>query len=525
MMKQYIQSNLLLAVVLLAVFLKGLVWAALVPIWHFPDEQAHFAQVSHFVETGDMPPTGKFDLSKEILLSERLLGTERDGAGNNKYTYHPEFNIEYSQDTTGVYEDQIAQMPHGYRKEMVRFESASYPPLYYWLGSLFYGLSYNGNLFDRVLAVRLFNVILSVFYAVVCYMFFKELFPSWKIKALIATIVVVFHPMFSFVSAGINSDNLFNLLYLLGMYIGAKLLYRPLTLRYVLLMFFVFVLAVKTKPHGLLLLSVYSFPIIYKLLKKELKLSYSAALVFGGTTVVSKVLADIQAGRQVLPDASLIYLVSPNLSIVDHALWSLKHTYREILPWYWGVFRWLSLALPRDVNRVINRVLVIGAIALAIGIYKEIRKKEFKNLLPIAYLIYVSASYFFILFLWDYLFTRSHGFSFGIQGRYYFPMIAAHIGLLMWGFFSVSSKKWYQRLVMIGSSLSMIVLSLIALYTVTVSYFGIDSIQTFFVRASQYKPLMFKSPWLESYTVAYFFVLVVLGLYLVQSIMKNHETH
>lgn len=524
-MKKGFPFDTLLVLLLFAVFLKGLVWAAFVPLWQFPDEQAHFAQISHFGETGKMPPTGKYDLSKEILISERLLGTERDEVGNNKYTYHPEFNIPYSQSPIGLFEKEISNIPHTERKEMVRFEAASYPPLYYWLASIFYTSIYDGSLFDRVFAVRMFNVLLSVLYAFVCFAFFKELFPSWNIKALVATVVVVFHPMFSFVSSGINSDNLFNLLYLVAMYLAASILYRPLKLKDTVLMLLVFLLAIKTKPHGFLILSVYSFPILLKFFRKELPLPYSASIVFGSIAVISKIFADVQAGRQILPDVSLSYLVNPNLSVVDHGIWTLKHTYREILPWYWGVFRWLSLALPRDINRLINRVLLIGILAVFFGFVKALRKREFQSILPILYLAYVTVSYFVILFVWDYLFTRSHGFSFGIQGRYYFPTLAAHIGLLMWGFFSLYSKQWYQRGVIVVATVAMILLNTVALYTVVSSYFSMKSVQLFFIQASQYKPILFKSPWLELYIACYSFSIILLCVYFIQSIFKYNESH
>ena len=79
----------------------------LIPIWQYPDEQAHFAQVQNVAELGKVPMVGN-DTSYEIALSEKILGTERNGFGNNKYTYHPEYNIAYSNNSMGLFEKELS---------------------------------------------------------------------------------------------------------------------------------------------------------------------------------------------------------------------------------------------------------------------------------------------------------------------------------------------------------------------------------------------------------------------------------
>ena len=79
----------LLFLIIFAVFLKNIIWVSLVPLWHFPDEQAHFAQVAYIAEEGLAPVGEKPNLTREIFISEVLLGTNRDKTGNNKFTFHP----------------------------------------------------------------------------------------------------------------------------------------------------------------------------------------------------------------------------------------------------------------------------------------------------------------------------------------------------------------------------------------------------------------------------------------------------
>src|SRR3972149_556362 len=93
--------------VLILLFIKQILWTAIVPLWHFPDEQAHFAQAVYLAEKGTQPPDGEFDLTEEIRISENLLGTERDKSGNNRFTFHPEYKIPYSNKFVGLYEKEI----------------------------------------------------------------------------------------------------------------------------------------------------------------------------------------------------------------------------------------------------------------------------------------------------------------------------------------------------------------------------------------------------------------------------------
>ena len=78
----------------ITVTFNGFLWLLITPIWHTPDEQSHFGQVAFMAEKGRKPDGwDKYDLTNEILISERLLGTERDKFGNNKFTFHPEYRI------------------------------------------------------------------------------------------------------------------------------------------------------------------------------------------------------------------------------------------------------------------------------------------------------------------------------------------------------------------------------------------------------------------------------------------------
>src|SRR3990167_1557029 len=82
----------------LILIVKQLAWIAFIPLWQFPDEQAHFAQVQNLVEASSKTGEERATTSREIYESEVILGTDRNDLGNNNYTYHPEIVAVGAQD-------------------------------------------------------------------------------------------------------------------------------------------------------------------------------------------------------------------------------------------------------------------------------------------------------------------------------------------------------------------------------------------------------------------------------------------
>src|SRR3989344_3254155 len=191
-----------LAVIVWTSFSSALLWAVMVPLWHFPDEQAHFAQVQNYAELGRSPETNN-DLSFEIYESERLLGTLRNNLGRNEFTYHPEFKIEYTDTLMGKDEGYLKSLPVSTRTDFIKQESPRYPPLYYYWVALGYRFGYQGDLFTRVLFTRLASIALFVTLVTGGWFMAREVFPNqpWRWASL--GIIFNFYPMLSFVFLGI----------------------------------------------------------------------------------------------------------------------------------------------------------------------------------------------------------------------------------------------------------------------------------------------------------------------------------
>lgn len=492
---------------LISLIVKQLVWTVFIPLWQFPDEQAHFAQIAYFVEVGKWGLGA--NLTKEILLSERILQTERDWAGNNKFTYHPEYNIEYSDTTSGLKEAEIVNFPIRERSQLVKEEATFYPPLYYFPGKIVYSLFYQQNLFIRVFIARLLNLVYFCLLAVLAFKLFRLVFND-NLFALCGVTILTYQPMFSFVSAGVNSDNLFNLLFLASIYVSLRIIKKGINIKGVLFAVIIYLLALYTKPQSQIIILIYLFPLIYNIIRYRLrKIAYLTVII--SVSILALLIINQVKGNRFLPDVNYTNITLGDLPIfLNFLIESLKHGYKEVLPWYWGVFRWLSFTLPRLAYRLINLFSLVLVIGVLLFVNKKIRKREFSfKIISLGFLLYVSVLYFLIITTWNYLFVKNQGFSFGIQGRYFFPTISAHIGILLFGVLGLSAKRKIQAVTFWLLTSGSVLLHEIAIFKALSSYYSPQSFRMFFLQASQYKPWFFKSPILEILVLMHLIILSV----------------
>ena len=474
------------------VLIKSLAWALFIPLWHFPDEQAHFGHVAYLAEGGTLPMGRTNDLNQEIAISEQRLGTYRNKYGNNSFTYQPDYRLEYTDSLEGLYEAEIKSLPLSTRKEFKDPESAYYPHFFYRVSGLIYKLFYNQDIFIRVFALRLFWLFGHVFMVWLAWLIGKEVFPKDPKAAVTVAVLTSFQPMLSFVAAGVTGDNLHNLLFTAVIYFCLKLR-RKLAWKNLLGLTLVMILGFINKPQFLIALGIV-VPILL----------WRFRLVLG--LIIAGLILLYTQGK--LPYFEIkTDLARPDYTLWQHLVYTAQHTFREVLPWYWGVFRWLSLTLPRWVNQVMMRILLIAGIGLAIKCY---RKKFDQGFWLI---IWSAAVYFLALFFWDYQQVRNAGFPFGIQGRYYFPVIVPHMVLLVMGLRQITN---YLLLI---TDYWFIALNWIAFYWVTASYYDTSGFKTFIIQASQYKPDFAKGAWLA----AVLFLYAILTLIFSIKLLKNEK--
>lgn len=513
-----LKKNNLILFLLLAVFFASLSWSFFVPLWHFPDEQAHWAHVQYLAE-GGRPPLGKNnDLAEEILISEQILRVKRDGWGNNSFTYNPQFNIAYSDNLTGLREEEIINLPKETRNNFIKKEAATYNDLFYQISSFIYKIVYRQNLFTRVFAIRIFWLFCLAGTVWLAYLITQEVFPRKKFLAMTVAVMVGFQPMFMFVSSGITIDNLINFLYTALFFLSLKI-FKKQNLLALIIFLLTFLLLLNTKNNSLISLSIFLPVIIYFLIKKKQFLPILLLIA-----VIAYLLSEpIRTFINLFASGQLPFFdhnqdnVLADYSLNQHFVWTLNHTYREVLPWFWGVFRWLSLTLPRWVNRIMMSLLLISGIGLIYNLVLVFKNKKIKKNWQILFIIYVFLIYFLALLVWDWSFFRAHNYSFGIQGRYYFPVIVPAMLLFAWGMERISK----YLLVFLGSWF--MVVNTIAFWRLVSSYYSVSSFSGFLTQASQYKPWFAKGDYLAGLLIIYYFSLIFFWFKYIKFFLKNGQ--
>jgi 4-amino-4-deoxy-L-arabinose transferase-like glycosyltransferase len=512
---KYINKNRLLLWFFIAIIFKQILWIGIVPLWQFPDEQAHFGQVQNTAEFGSQTLYEyKFSTSSdEIAISEKYLDVFRDGLGRNKYTYNPQYNLQYSKTTIGIYEENIKKIPRQYTVDEGLEEATFYPFFSYFFASLFYNLNYLGDLFVRVFTIRFSSLLIFVANIFVVFLIGKKIFED-KIGPILLSCLVAFQPMFSFIGVSINSDVMFNFLFILFLY-ACILVLEKFSLKNWLILIISLILGFLTKQQMAIALLILPIIFVFRFKKITKTIFANKSLNFVGAIVLLALLAYtvkigevfriydfIDSGRHDNPLS--------NLGLFEHLKWSLVKTYRETLPWYWEVFKWLGVVLPRWINRVQMSILVLSSVGICVYLFRQIKQviakkglnKKTKNIL---FLLISSIIYYLAVIAWDWLFRRSNGYSFGVQGRYFFPTIVGHMIFIMVGLRSLTAKifskiKWcYWQL---GLILWWIVLQIVGLYTVVNSYYDLSSWSNFIIQASQYKPAIFKGDWWNFWILA-----------------------
>ncbi len=484
-----------LVLLLISVFMLGLVWISIVPLFHTPDEQAHLGQVAFMVEMGRIPDVrDKYDLTNEILISERLLGTERDNSGNNKFTFHPEYRLEYTGNFIGKYEASISALTNtDAKKTFVREESSRYPVLYYIPAQIIYNFFYNQDIFTRVFFIRIWSLIIFIGTVFITYKLGQLIYHKNSFFALVLAILVAFQPMMMFANIGVNSDALGNLLFTLFLYLSLKIIQR-VDIKIILFYFLTIILSIYTKPQFiitiplmLLLFLIVGFGNIKN--KKKFILIFSGLSIF-----ILLILYNLRSGP-----ASIIWVFFKEINIASLIKftyeYSLPHSIKEVLPWYWGIYNWLGVTYPRIIHRIINRILVLAGIGFLFWIIKTIRSGNWKNkqIQSIAFLILTSFIYFISISFYDWLSWYTSTYPLGVQGRYFFPVISTHMLILLIGVQTLFSiRSWIQEWGIKILGCAMIILNGYGLYTVAKAYYDLSSNSSFIIQVSQYKPWFIK---------------------------------
>lgn len=468
-----------------------------------PDENAHYASLNFLYNEGRMPTRlDKDNLSLEEYQVEQIFGIVEH---ENRYSYHPDFRIEQVEGRVGKYESLIGGLnTRENRMTYSGHQSALYPPLYYWLTLPFFTLVQNLDILSRLFMSRLSSVIFTVLTIYIAYLLGLEIFKSKK-YALSIAFMTLFFPMTTYIGSGVNSDNLHNLWFAVSTLLAVKLIYQGWSRNLSLHIGTVIGLDLLTKPQAYILLPIFAFAVIVRWQWREWRTILSSSLyilfpVFciAGWQEIPKLLG----GNPYIANVVLYGTRDHFLSFVRGYI----HTHLAEMPvWYWGVFKWFGVVLPRHIWWLGTRLLGLAAIGLLIRFYRDIKAKKIsKESRFIIFSLGANLIYALALFWFDWQFYQQIGRSLGLQARYYMPLLISQMIILLMGLTSLGwndkSREWIRR----GLILFFLTLQLASLYTQLSSYYDLTSIRVLFDQISQYKPFYAKGAWWYLWFPLYF---------------------
>lgn len=482
-------------------------FAAIHP-FEIPDEQSHYATV-HFLVTEGRLPTMKDpkNLSQEEMLTEEIFGTLE---GQNKYSYHPEFRLEYLDSIVGKYEAEIKSFnTQDNRRTYINHQAALYPPLYYYLDAIFYRLVYQADIITRVFASRFLSVIITALIPFVAYLAGRRIWPEEK-HAKILALLVFFFPMTTYVGVGVNSDNLHNLLFGLSLVLSLDLIKSGFTPKRSLLISFIIGLDLMTKPQGYILVPIFMAAVLtrwrwneYKIWLKNLPYLLIPALLIAGWQEIPKFVFGFDAqGSTAYLARSINYGGVENFKIF---LTGYLNTHvREIVVWYWGVFKWFGVLLPKPFWWLANRLVVLSIIGLIIHFYRDLKAKKISwHTRFIVFSFLANLTYAAALFFFDWQFYQEYGRSLGLQARYYLPLLIVQLAVIYLGLLNLAWTAKLKSWVSTGIVFFFLALQLGSLYTQLSSYYDLWPLPKLIMQLSQYKPVYAKGPWYYLYLPLY----------------------
>jgi 4-amino-4-deoxy-L-arabinose transferase-like glycosyltransferase len=427
--------------------LLAVTWAAVLPAFQAPDEQAHFSYAQTLAARDALPGTeGRPLFSTE--LSEGIAAVNSDQVAAQlqvKPEWDPQLEREWAA-KQGQWPDDDGGGPG---------PATAYPPTSYAWQALGYAAASGGSLWDELFGARLMSALWIPVMVLGTWLLAGEVFGPRRVLQSAAAAVPALAPMVVFITSSVSPDGMLYAAWTIALWLGVRCIRRGLPLRDGIAFFAVVGLACTIKPTSYALIPAALLVALFGLMSRR-RVQPRRAAVIAATTVA--VLA-LTLGAWVLI-AGL--LDRPADAVLTQAIGNGDTNWRELASYVWqyylprtpvqqdvktvvgypllqvwitqgwAAFGWLEVKFDPWVYRVLGplTVAIFGAALLAL--LKAWRRVDRRVLLFLAAVVVVL---FAGLHWTEYHQYKTDGTSF-MQGRYAFPLIGI-FGLALAGALSL----------------------------------------------------------------------------------------
>lgn len=420
-------------------------WALITPPFQAPDEVDHFAYTQSLVERGEGPavsaavPFHRWSDAESLALEATAFLTDHEVADTGMpwtSLAKARFRKLYAQ------QHPAAGDGGGYST------SATHGPLYYLALSPAYMLALDDSTFAQLTLMRLTSALLGALAALFAFLLARELAPRRPWLGVLAALLVVYEPMYGFISGAVNNDVGVNAAAAALAFLLVRLLRRGMTVPWGLATGMVLIATPLVKETGLSLYPVAALVLIAGLTMHHARADLRGWAAFVvGVFAMDEISAHVLSTLQPAASSAGFQAISSNTSAASEALHHIPYfisyiwqTFLPALPFMgqhfatggvpaytifvkrgWGAFGWYDVFFPTWVYALILAAMVS---AIPLGIWAARREWRWikRNwlevativLIPIAVIAGFEAAYY----------------SPGVQtviptyGRYVFPAIA-----------------------------------------------------------------------------------------------------
>jgi len=380
------KARTLLIGILVLYILKQIALAYFIPSWEAPDEPGHVGYISYLYNEKKLPSSFTNFIATSIYESTFLK------------QHNASFNLDDRRYTSTI-------------------NVGSHPPLYYLIELVPYWIATMVPTSFTLVILRLPNIAIGVMILYVIYRFSRTILKNTNV-ALLVTFLISLQPMFSFITAIVNSDAVVMLCYLSVSFLGWRILYeKKSTKKRWFLFLAVAALSPLSKPHLAIVFGIVTY-VVWVASRSLVKTISSVALTALPFT--------LWLTHNIATYGSTFwgYVVmnqKPEQGNILMYPFEFIATKQPIGIWmsFWGLFGWLNVPMPKW-------IYILYGIGIGVGIWGYLRIKQ-RNIQIPSYAVCVTGLYLASILAYDiqyYILSQ----TLAIQGRY----IAVLLPILMW---------------------------------------------------------------------------------------------
>jgi 4-amino-4-deoxy-L-arabinose transferase-like glycosyltransferase len=423
----------------------SLAWALSTPAFQAPDEEAHFAYAQHLSETGSPP---------SVNGGRGALSTEARTAAQTAQVHSligiPSARPAWTSADLRLWRSERDRLTASERADGSGPNTAgANPPLYYAYEAVPYRAFLWGDVFTRLVAMRLWTGLLTVLTVGMVWAIAGEIFGPDPWRRTLATGVVALQPMLGYIGSTVSPDAFLTAIWTAFLLIAVRTIRRGPTPARLLGLCALSAGSVLTHGRGLailgpltvvlLILAWRSRAVLGRLLRRRLVLAIGAVLVAAAPVLVWRLLHPAEPGGgglygsqatfagtrfdviQLLSHVWQFYL--PGLGFMDARL-GPPYGYRQVfIETFFGTFGSLEVTYPSRFYDALQWAVALGLGGLLVLVIARARSLR-RNLDVVLVFAGAGLSLLFLLHLASYVNLLKVPSDPIFTGRYLLPLVS-----------------------------------------------------------------------------------------------------